>query len=346
MFKVSADEAAVVEQAREAMVNSGYFSEEQRSDAFNEKLTNELMQTQANIEEEVSRRATARAGRAEMKEQGQAAEAEEAARIKQIAEEDLANLTPETRKKLEDAQAAAAQFEADEKAKSESTSQRRKEFSDTASEPTTAIPGLNQYIALLQKEFLIPESNEPEDMMLHESLKKYFAELKAATASDPDNWRAPAADIMQRYPDLLERAEATGVMSQLQQKEKAERQEMRPSKGPEKEIPARQRKDINPQSGLILKNQEYDAMKGEGPWELDIEAKAIRRRKVMVANAMMGRPPVPFAIGDVVGFDLGSTITSGKILAIAAAHYIVETPKGVATVSHEAVFEPSATDLF
>jgi hypothetical protein len=346
MFKASADEAVAVEQAREMMVNSGYFSEEQRSESFNQKLNDILMQTQANIDDEITRRSIEHAGRAEMREKKQDdAQAEEARQKGINGDVDLNSLSPATRKKLEDAQAAAAKVSAEDDARAVSKQQRRQEFTDTADIPTAAIPGINQFIREMQL-IMTPESNEPEDLMLHESLKKYFAELKQATAADPDNWRGPATDLMQQHPDLLERADVVAILAKLHRDEQDIRKEERPGRGPEKEIPARQRASLRMDAGLIMKNQEYDATKGQGPWELDIEAKAIRRRKVMVANAMLGRPPVPFALGDVVGFDRGSSITSGKILAIAAADYILETAKGVVKVNHEAVFEPSATDLF
>ena len=343
LFKVAADESAVLEQVREIMVDSGYFSAEQRDVIFDQKINYMLQQVKDNIDQEIADRAAARAGKAEIKEQKQDEALAADERVKQFTADELASLSDETRKKLEDARAEQAKFEAEDKAKAESQSQRRKQFTDMAGGPTAAIPGLNQYTVLLQK-VMIPESNEPEDQMLHESLKKYFAELKQATAADPDNWRAPAMDIIQKYPDLMERADVVAILSKVQKDQQELRQEEKPSRGPGKEIPPSQRASLNLRSALIKKNEEYD--KTHGPWELDIEAKALRRRKIMVANAVMGRPPVPFTLGDMVGFSRSSSVTSGKILAIAATDYILETDKGVVKVSHEAVFEPAATDLF
>ncbi|HRZ77404.1 MAG TPA: hypothetical protein P5248_08560 [Bacteroidales bacterium] len=342
-IKAAADESAVVEQARQMMVDSGYFSEEQRSDAFNQKLNDILMQTKANIDDEVAARAAARAGRAELAEQKQAEGEAEDLRVKEIAEGDLANLSPETRKKLEDAQAERAKAIAEETNKQEMVKDRKKEFSGTPGIPTPAVPGLDNFVDKMRR-VMVPEDKTLEGQQLNVSMNAYLSELQKAIASDPDNWRGPAADLIQNYPDLMERAEVVDILSQQQNEAREEKREYKPPMGPGKDIPVSQRSSLNVAAGLIKKHEEYD--KTRGPWELDIEAKALRRRKVMVANSMMGRPPVPYTLGDTVGFSRGSEITSGKILAIAASTYIVETLKGVTKVAHEEVFEPSATNLF
>jgi hypothetical protein len=97
-------------------------------------------------------------------------------------------------------------------------------------------------------------------------------------------------------------------------------------------------------SAIITKNQEYD--KTMGPWELDKEAQAIRRRKVMVANAIQGRPVMPYGVGDTIAFSCKSSFDTGEIVDITKTAYVVKTAAGQIEVAHEAAFEPTIKDIF
>ena len=297
----------------------------------------------------------------------------------------IADMSPSMRARVEQRQAEKADVQAREKAKAAEKEESRKELFRGVSKLPNETAGLEEYLRNLEKLLIKkPKKGGEEDEELRASFQAYAESLRYEAEKSPATWQNKAKDLIRQFPDLMDLAEEKSGREEQYQYERKQKQEYKPPhKPPQEMVPESQKADelppgvfipskplekpfnpiklppkpereepeepeepIAPTSALITKNQEYDAMKGEGPWLLDKEAKAIRRRKVMVQNAMFGRPPVPYAIGDTVGFTRGSALDSGKIVAIKAHDYILETSKGQVAVNHDAIFEPAQTDLF
>jgi hypothetical protein len=344
---------------QQEMVASGMFSAQQRMDMFIAKTKSTMERYEEMARMDVGQKTVEQEMREQKKGDKANAAEEEQKRLRELGlepETKIENLTPEMRAEVEERQAeqAAAQLREEEKARAQGES--RTEFYKGTMSPTGEIPGLDQFMKDLQ---VMAHSYFPGDEEMRATLIAYTGALMDAAAKDPDNWQQIAKEMFNSYP-MLE-----SLASEMQQKIDSQTYEREqkiraPHRPPQETTPESQKIEelpadvsvtpeapIAPTSAIIVKNQEFDAMKGQGPWELDLEAKAIRRRKVMVANAIMGRPPVPFTINDTVGFSRGSAIDSGKIVAIKAHSYIVENAaKNRTEVDHEAVFETSATDLF
>ena len=350
----ASDEA--IPQVREEMVQSGLFSSEQRMSVFSEKLQDTYNMWQDNVVRELTDRATKAAGKSEVKEQNERLRAEEQARIADlVGDVSIADIKdPAMRAKVEQRQAEIAKAQIAEQEKFMEQDRRQSEFAESVSKPSAITPGLDAYLEDIKRQ-LTPDSNDPEDIAMQQRVVEFSNELRGAVAATPEiPWETASAVIMKQYPDLLDLA--TALQADVDQgKYERERgtldqQEIRPPhKRPDQTVPESQKADELPEgittsSALIKKNEEFD--KTKGPWEIDLEAKALRRRKVMVANALLGRPPLPYTVGDSVAFSRGSSLDCGSIVDITATHYVVKAKNDQVEIAHEAVFEPAIKELF
>ena len=343
---------------QQEMVASGMFSSEQRMQNFIAK-TKSTMETY----EDMARMDTGeRTINQEMREQkkGDKAQAQEDEQkrlhdLGLLPETKIENLTPEMRAEVEAREAERAKANLREQQKAQALGDTRTEFYKGTMGERSEVPGLDQFVKDLK---IMADLYFPDDEEVRASVTAYTGALSDFAAKNPSNWQEEAMEMFKQFPllaDLAAEMQRTVDQGKATQDEKIRA----PHRPPQETVPESQKVEeamptpadplpnpIQPTSALITKNKEFDASNGMGPWEMDKEAKVIQRRKVMVANAIMGRVPVPYAIGETVGFSCGSTIESGKIIAIKAHTFIVENAKAKTEVAHEAVFETSATDLF
>ena len=337
-FKVSADEGAVLQSVRQQMVDSGYFSKAQREEAFTSKLDDVLKGWYDRINEAVRDAVGQKEYSKEMQMQKSQEQMDQTKRVRDMMADEaaLAALSPETRKRIEEATQAQAAAQLSEEEKMSLRTQRREKAQETGGMPVPSIPGFEEFVRNLQYRFKLLLAEGSVDESSYHIIQDYAAAVVQAATNHPEiPWEKVAAEKINDFPELPALMEQLQMFAMFQDVEKEYKKMEKPPKGP-----------YSKEAGLITKNQQFDSMKGMGPWELDKEAKAIKRRKVMVANAMFGFPPVPFAIGDTVGFSRGSALDSGVIVNITKTNYTLRTAAGDVLVDHENVFEPASTGLF
>jgi hypothetical protein len=97
-------------------------------------------------------------------------------------------------------------------------------------------------------------------------------------------------------------------------------------------------------SALIAKNSEYD--KTKGAWDLDRDARIIRRRKNMIANALADKPAVPYVTGDTLVLTHNGSLVSGVLESATDTDYTLRVGDTLVTVPHEVVVEPGMEGMF
>lgn len=343
--------ADAVASVRQEMIDSGLFTSEQRQAAFEDKLIDTYMAWQNLITDIKLQKEMAGEARENIREQKEGEEA----KVQQSIEErtvGLEDMSPAMRAKVEERQAAEAKAKMQAEDDAKAAAERTMEFNVGTAPSETEIPGLDEFIRDLQ--VLTRRSpDEPPDEERIAKVHHYAEALKGAAKEHPEvPWETAAATLAKDFGLEAEFSELEDtVRQQREQREKA--QEMRaPSKPPAETVPESQKAEteeelppgISVTTALIRKHEEFD--KTKGPWELDLEAKALRRRKLMVQNAVLGRPVLPYKVGDKVAFTRNTALVAGEIMDITQDTYVLKTDSGEVEVAHGSVFDPGFEGLF